>query len=130
LFNTKKKKTDRIVEPLVNKSIPWASTYGNHDRSFQVSPHALLEKEQSFNKEGKKLAWTDSSLPEPDAEVGTSNYFIPIYSSSGGGNPELVMLLWFFDSRDGQVFQQKDATGKDIPINDFVAPEVYYLLTT
>lgn len=84
----------------------------------------ILEREKTYNSAGKKLAWTDNFVPGQDAKVGSSNYFIPIYSGLGGGNPNLVMILWFFDSRAGAAYDQKDADGKDIMNEDFVAPEV------
>jgi hypothetical protein len=83
----------------------------------------LLEKEKTFNIGNKKRSWTESSVPGEDDKVGSSNYYIPIYSS-GGGNAKLVMLLWFFDSRAGGAFKQTTADGKDVALDDFVAPEV------
>lgn len=78
----------------------------------------MLEKEKSYNNgASKKRAWVHNSVPGEDGKVGSSNYFIPIYSSSGGGNPNLAMILWFFDSRSG--------ASKEKAMNeDFVAPEV------
>ncbi|KAF2661986.1 Metallo-dependent phosphatase [Lophiostoma macrostomum CBS 122681] len=114
---------DRIVQPLVDRDIPWASTYGNHDRSSGCSARALLEREKTYNLGDKKRSWTESSVPGEDDQVGSSNYYIPIYSS-GGGNAKLVMLLWFFDSRAGGAFDQTTADGKDVALEDFVAPEV------
>lgn len=105
------------MQPFVDLQIPWASTYGNHDRSKRTSAREILQKEQSYNKAGgKKLAWTEAAVPGDNAKVGTSNYYIPVYSSSGGGDPKLVMVLWFFDSRAGHT--------KDGRLEDFVAPEV------
>jgi hypothetical protein len=53
--------------------------------------------------DGAKLSFTTSSVPGEHNEVGTSNYYIPIYSSSDPN--KLAMLLWFFDSKGGRVFQ-------------------------
>ncbi|KAF2017661.1 Metallo-dependent phosphatase [Aaosphaeria arxii CBS 175.79] len=117
---------NRIVEPFVKRKLPWASTYGNHDRTRNTSPPELLKQEKIAGNigEGKQLSWTSAMVQGPDEAVGTSNYFIPIYASSGGGNPQISMLLWFFDSRSGNKFQQAGPDGKDIGIEDFVDRKV------
>lgn len=52
---------------------------------------------------GQKLSFTTQSVEGPVEEVGWSNYFIPVYSSSDSN--KLEMLLWFFDSKGGSVYQ-------------------------
>jgi hypothetical protein len=112
------KDIDRIVKPLVSRKIPWASTYGNHDRDKNTLASEILKTEHQYNSVGTRLAWTQSNVPGEDSKVGTTNYFVPVYSSSGGATPNLVLMLWFFDSRAGTGFQQ------DGKLDDFVAPEV------
>jgi hypothetical protein len=120
-----KSSVDRIVEPLVQRNIPWSSTYGNHDRSSTCTPRTFLNREKAFNTGGKRLAWTESSVPGNDDTVGSSNYFIPVYSSSDGR--KLVMMLWFFDSRAGGTFGKKTGNGKDLPLEDYVHQDVCVL---
>lgn len=107
------------MAPLVSRDIPWASTYGNHDRDVNSSPSEILKKEESYNTFGDRRTWTRSMVPGDDAKVGSSNYYIPIYSSRGDN---LVMMLWFFDSRGGGTF------GKKGKMEDFVTPDVRYPL--
>lgn len=50
-----------------------------------------------------------------DEEAGVSNYYIPVYENECADQsctPEL--LLWFFDSRGGFRYQQKDDTGNRV----------------
>ncbi|KAF2796507.1 Metallo-dependent phosphatase [Melanomma pulvis-pyrius CBS 109.77] len=112
---------DQIVEPLKSRNIPWASTYGNHDMSKTCSTRVMAEREQAV---GGKLAWTKMMVDGEYNEVGTSNYYVPIYASSGGGNPRLAMLLWFFDSKGGRAYQQTDPDGEDVPVADYVDQKV------
>ncbi|KAH7112463.1 Metallo-dependent phosphatase-like protein [Dendryphion nanum] len=116
---------DRIFQPLINRKLPWASTYGNHDRTKLSTPTTILqhEKEIGGNVQGHRLAWTSSMVGNDDLRFGTSNYYIPIYTFSGDCRPELAMVLWFFDSRAGAAFQ-KGEDGQTVPVEDWVAPEV------
>ena len=41
-----------------------------------------------------------------------SNYYLPVYPHNGGNVP--CLLLWFFDSRGGFLYQQTNATGSRI----------------
>ncbi|CAJ2507329.1 Uu.00g085150.m01.CDS01 [Anthostomella pinea] len=96
---------DQIVQPLVDRNLTFASTYGNHDYDFNISGEAILAREhQSANSR------TTQMVLDPNA--GVSNYYIPVYDCeclSEDCVPELI--LWFFDSRGGFFFQQKDASG-------------------
>ncbi|KAF2177690.1 Metallo-dependent phosphatase [Zopfia rhizophila CBS 207.26] len=112
---------DQIVAPLINHKVPWASTYGNHDISFTCSTRAMLNREKTV---GGKLSLTQSMVQGDENVVGTSNYYVPVYGSAGGGNPELAMLLWFFDSKGGKQFQKTDANGQQIQALDWVDQEV------
>ncbi|SPQ24250.1 ad05ba95-91f8-4216-adb7-db32bacf733c [Thermothielavioides terrestris] len=106
---------DQIVGPMLKRGLTWASTYGNHDNDFNISAAAILAREQLWPN-----ARTTQMVPDPDA--GVSNYYLPVFAADcrrppgrprGGCPPEL--LLWFFDSRGGFRFQQKDAaTGQRV----------------
>lgn len=96
---------DRIVEPLVSRNLPWASTYGNHDGQHNLSGQDILARERQFsNAKTTQMVFGEG--------IGTTNYYLPVYGSnctSGLNNsctPKL--LLWFFDSRGGVDFQQGD----------------------
>ncbi|KAF3002684.1 hypothetical protein E8E13_009861 [Curvularia kusanoi] len=91
--------TDQIAAPLVERNLPFAATFGNHDMSDTCDTRAVSEHMWSSIKgnNGQKLSFTTSSVPGPYNEVGTSNYFVPIYASKDA--TKIAMMLWFFDSK-------------------------------
>jgi hypothetical protein len=102
---------DDIVEPMVRKGVPWGSTYGNHDSSFNLSRYLILEEEQKYD-----LCLTRS---EDDTKLpGVSNYWLTIDDAKG--HP--VAVLWFLDSRGGWNYGSKpeDKDSED----GWIAPEV------
>jgi len=112
---------DKVVSPLVSRNLPFAATFGNHDYSETCSTRDMAAHMWDVKgNNGKKLSFTTQSVDGPVEEVGVSNYYIPVYSSSDGG--KLAMLLWFFDSKGGSVFQP----GKhlDTPLGDTVHDKV------
>jgi hypothetical protein len=117
---------DQITVPFVDRNMPFAATFGNHDMSKTCNTRVISEHmwDNVKGKHGKKLSFTTSSVSGPYEQVGTSNYYIPVYASSGGGNPQLSMLLWFFDSKGGRDFQKIGADGKDIPVAGWVDDKV------
>ena len=102
---------DQLVGPLVSRELTWASTYGNHDSQFNLSRHAILAHEHRYpNARTKQMVFGNES--------GVSNYYLPVYPSSGGSEP--CLLLWFFDSRGGFYFQQQNASGAHVGQPDWV----------
>ena len=99
---------DEIVAPLVQRGIPWASAYGNHDIEYNLSTQALLERENRY-----PLSLTQSMIQGQNA--GVSNYYLPVYSPDLT-NPTLRLLLWFFDSRGGKAFQEIDENGNEVSV--------------
>ncbi|KAF1346429.1 hypothetical protein EJ07DRAFT_169873 [Lizonia empirigonia] len=98
---------DQVTAPLVERNMPFAATFGNHDMSKTCNTRTVSEHMWNITgKDGKKLSFTTSSVNGPYEQVGTSNYYIPVYASKGGGNPELSMMLWFFDSKGGRRFSE------------------------
>ncbi|KAJ4244763.1 hypothetical protein NW762_014340 [Fusarium torreyae] len=91
---------DQIVEPIINRSLTWASTYGNHDHNYNINGDDILEREQMWN--GSR---TQKMVNEKKS--GTTNYYLPVYPSNctdtSDCSPQL--LLWFFDSRGGNYYQ-------------------------
>ena len=106
---------DKIVGPLVNRSLTWASTYGNHDSQFNLSREHILAREQTYLN-----ARTRQMVFGPNA--GVSNYYLPVYPSSGDSSP--CLILWFFDSRGGNYYQQLDSSGNPVPQPDWVDQSV------
>ncbi|KAJ4424288.1 hypothetical protein N0V82_000988 [Gnomoniopsis sp. IMI 355080] len=100
---------DQIVAPLVHRSIPWASTYGNHDSKFNLSRESLYQAEKRY-----PLSYTrkmNASLP------GITNYYLLIRAPDGLP----AAILWFFDSRGGASYQRDPSNQDDIP--NWVADE-------
>jgi len=89
-FNSTKY-VDRIVAPLVNKSIPWASTYGNHDSKYNLTRNGIFREEHKY-----PLSRTQHG--PRNATDGVTNYLLPIRTAPG---TKPLALLWFFDSRGG-----------------------------
>jgi hypothetical protein len=97
----------QIVAPLVERHLPWASTYGNHDSKFNLSREALFLAESAYS-----LSYTmrmDPGLP------GITNYYLLVHNSTSKRNLGPVAVLWFFDSRGGASYQHEPANEDDIP---------------
>jgi hypothetical protein len=109
---------DLIVEPLVARGLPWASSYGNHDSNFNLSREDIFAREHMWPN-----SLTRNMVPGKD--VGITNYYLPVYSSRPLDlDPEVI--LWFFDSRGGHYCQQKDGDGDDVPQPEWVHPSVCF----
>lgn len=108
---------DKLVAPLVQRQIPWASAYGNHDNEFNVSTEKILEKERGYYS----LSFTEKMVTGKGEEVGVSNYFVPLYQI---GRDEPAAILWFFDSRGGQAFQRTGKDGEKVQLPGMVDPAV------
>ncbi|KAK4443035.1 Metallo-dependent phosphatase-like protein [Podospora aff. communis PSN243] len=109
---------DQLVQPMMQRGLSWASTYGNHDSDFNISRADILAREQSW-------AGARTTSMVSGGTVGVTNYLLPVFGAdcdsptASGCTPELI--LWFFDSRGGFLFQQTDpSTGKDVPQPDWV----------
>lgn len=88
---------DMLLEPIVERDLTWAATYGNHDHHARITGEDILERERRFT--GSR---TQKMVDADDA--GTSNYYLLVYPADCSGDasdctPDL--LLWFFDSRGG-----------------------------
>ncbi|OQN99447.1 hypothetical protein B0A48_14424 [Cryoendolithus antarcticus] len=112
---------DQIVAPLVQRGNYWASTYGNHDSDFNLSRHALFAREQHYAN-----SLTANMVHTSDA--GVTNYYLPVYSRDRQDRtPKL--LIWFFDSRGGNQYQQQ-VNGTGVPIPNWVNPSVVEWFTS
>ncbi|KAK0259050.1 hypothetical protein LTS09_006339 [Friedmanniomyces endolithicus] len=104
---------NETVQPLLERDLLWASTYGNHDSDFNLSRHHILKREQTWPN---ALTRQDVSTPTS----GVSNYWLPVYPSLGNTDTP-ALLLWFFDSRGGNYYEQTSATtGKSVPQPNWV----------
>ncbi|KAH6845730.1 Metallo-dependent phosphatase-like protein [Chaetomium sp. MPI-CAGE-AT-0009] len=116
---------DQIVRPFAERGLTWASTYGNHDNHFNISAAHILEREKRWPN-----SRTTQMVSIPDADTGVSNYYLPVYpadcdpdSLSPPCPPKL--LLWFFDSRGGFRYQQRNlTTGALAPLPNWVDARV------
>jgi hypothetical protein len=107
---------DKIVQPLVERNLAWASTYGNHDSNYNLSRQGIFEREHRYPN-----SLTQSMVPGSNA--GVSNYFLEVFSSDvRKTTPEVI--LWFFDSRGGNEFQKLDSDGNTITIPEVVDESV------
>lgn len=116
---------DQIVDPLVKRSLTWASTYGNHDNDYNITGEAILERENLWPN-----SRTRSMVPGPNA--GVSNYYLSVYpanctfpaaeEAAAYCSPDLI--LWFFDSRGGHRYQQLDANGNPVGLQNWVDTSV------
>ncbi|EFX05075.1 hypothetical protein CMQ_5337 [Grosmannia clavigera kw1407] len=121
---------DEIVAPLLERNLTWASTYGNDDNDVNILTALIYAREHM---------WPNSRTTSmvADASADTSNYYLPVYGSdcAAAQNATLTadevadrcmpaLLLWFFDSRSGSYFQQRDALGNKVPQLDWVDQSV------
>lgn len=78
---------DKLLKPVTSRNIPFAVTFGNHDRQVGIS-----NKDQ-FNNIYKKLG--NCIGEQAEGIDGGGTYNIPIYSSDGS---KIVNNLYLFDS--------------------------------
>ncbi|CAK5284827.1 unnamed protein product [Mycena citricolor] len=84
---------DQVWAPTVERNIPFASTHGNHDNSFNITHEEEINYE--IAQHGKTLSYTRSDVgPRP---YGLGNYWVPVYTKASDVKP--AVILWFFDSR-------------------------------
>ncbi|KAJ9136673.1 Calcineurin-like phosphoesterase [Pleurostoma richardsiae] len=126
---------DEIVAPMAARRVPWASTYGNHDSSYNLSREAMLAVEAKY----RPLSRTQRMEPRVP---GITNYYLLLYPQDAGGGQggggsrsrgqeqeqeqqRPAAVLWFFDSRGGFEFLGIGPGGRPSPggIPSWVAPE-------
>lgn len=101
---------DVIVQPMVQRGIAWASTYGNHDSQFNLSRDALFLSESKYD-----LSYTQHSNVRGS---GATNYYLLVY---GTQSTTPVAILWFFDSQGGFPFQ---TSPENSALPDWVSGEI------
>lgn len=89
---------DEIFAPALAHNTPFATIYGNHDESYNIS-HVQSFWYEKTRAKAKALSWTQMNDASSDDPKGVFNYYIPVYAHENAHVPAL--LLWFFDSRSG-----------------------------
>ncbi len=105
-----------IVKPLVGGGYRWASTYGNHDQAFNLSSKSMLDTEANYGSSS-----LTGNMMAGDG-VGVTNYYLPVFGAARDVVPELI--LWFFDSQGGRVFQQHNKNGDEMSVPGVVHERV------
>lgn len=118
---------DQIVGPLVKRNLTWASTYGNHDSDYNITREGILARETQWPN-----SRTTSMVPGPNA--GVTNYYLPVYpanctlaaaeAAAAAAQCAPGLILWFFDSRGGHRYQELDADGNPVGMQDWVDTSV------
>ncbi|KAL7940983.1 Metallo-dependent phosphatase-like protein [Trichoderma barbatum] len=107
---------DKIVSPVVARHLPWASTYGNHDSAYNLSSDSIYAREKTYkNSLTKKMV--------QNKNAGVSNYYLEVMSNNKRDSTP-AMILWFFDSRGGNYYQEEEADGSDVARPNWVDQSV------
>lgn len=110
----------QIIAPLVQRSLPWASTYGNHDSDFNLSRSDIYATETTYPN-----CYTQNMLGTSNPDSGITNYYLPIYSATADPSVSSpAILLWFFDSRGGKYYRELDPSGNRVNIPGWVDQSV------
>ncbi|PON28925.1 calcineurin-like phosphoesterase [Trichoderma gamsii] len=107
---------DDIVSPLVARGLPWASTYGNHDSAYNLSSANIYAREKTY-----KNSLTGNMVKDKNA--GVSNYYLEVMSNDKRDSTP-AMILWFFDSRGGNYYQEEKKDGSDVARPNWVDESV------
>lgn len=100
---------DKLVLPMLDRQLPWASTYGNHDHQVNITGATILAREKKWPN-----AMTRQMVH--DTNAGISNYFLPVYPNNCTVEHSCApdLLLWFFDSRGGFRYQETNDDGSPV----------------
>ncbi|ORY89023.1 Metallo-dependent phosphatase-like protein [Leucosporidium creatinivorum] len=90
----------RALSSTISHSTPFASIYGNHDRSTNISHSALYAAEKSLCS-ARGLSYTLRNPSSADDEDGQFNYVLEVFSHRKKEQQAPELLLWMFDSRSG-----------------------------
>jgi hypothetical protein len=104
---------DRVVAPLVDRNLTWASTYGNHDSEINLDPEDIYNREKNYTNSLTQRKVSGST-------AGITNYYLPIFGNDFSNNTTPAFILWFFDSQGGHYPKKKDDNGTSIPRQDWV----------
>ncbi|KAJ5494680.1 hypothetical protein N7463_010767 [Penicillium fimorum] len=96
---------DRIVAPLVDRGLPWASTYGNHDSEVNLNPEEMFHQEIKYENSLTQRRVLNST-------AGITNYYLPVFPHEGSNDNTPAFILWFFDSQGGHYALTEKEDGK------------------
>ncbi|KAJ6142684.1 hypothetical protein N7471_002137 [Penicillium samsonianum] len=104
---------DRIVAPLVDRGLPWASTYGNHDSEINLDPEEMFHQETKYQNSLTQRSVLGST-------AGITNYYLPIFPHETSNDSIPLFILWFFDSQGGHYALKENDDGKSTPRQNWV----------
>lgn len=107
---------DRIVAPLVDRNLPWASTYGNHDSEINLDPEEIFHEETKYENSLTQRRVSGST-------AGITNYYLPIFPHASNDSTP-VFILWFFDSQGGHYALAGDEDRKSVARQSWVDDKV------
>lgn len=108
---------DRIVAPLVDRSLPWASTYGNHDSEVNLDPEEIFYEETKYENSLTQRRVSGST-------AGITNYYLPIFPHEASNDSTPVFILWFFDSQGGHYALAENEDRKSVARQNWVDDKV------
>ena len=112
---------DRVVAPLVDRNLPWASTYGNHDSEVNLDPEEMFRREKNYTN-----SLTQKMVSGPTS--GITNYYLPIFRHGSSNNTDPAFILWFFDSQGGHYPRAAGDNGTAVPRQDWVDDSVSVIM--
>ena len=101
LHNNVAKTINKIMHPITSRNIPFAVTFGNHDRQVGIS------NEQQFEKIYKRLPYC---IYNDENSFGAGTYNIPIYSNEEN---KIVFNLYLIDSQTDKKGGGYEAVNKE-----------------
>lgn len=104
---------DRIVAPLVDRDLPWASTYGNHDSEINLDPEEIYHQETKYQNSLTQRRVRGST-------AGITNYYLPVFPHEASNDSTPVFILWFFDSQGGHYALTENEERKSVPRQSWV----------
>jgi hypothetical protein len=113
---------DRVVAPLVEHDLPWASTYGNHDSEANLDPEEIFHREKNYTNSLTQRRVSGST-------AGITNYYLPIFGHNASNDTTPAFILWFFDSQGGHYPMRKMENGTSIPRQDWVDDSVSVMIS-
>ncbi|KAJ5297913.1 hypothetical protein N7508_008162, partial [Penicillium antarcticum] len=115
--NSSSKYVDRIFAPVVDKDLPWATTYGNHDSELNLDPEDIFRREQTYQNSLTQQQVSGST-------AGVTNYYLPIFAHDASTDATPVFILWFFDSQGGHYHIDENYNGTSVPRQNWVDDSV------
>jgi len=114
---------DRVVAPVVEHNLPWASTYGNHDSDVNLDPEDMFRREKNYTNSLTQKRVSGST-------AGITNYYLPIFEHDASNDTTPAFILWFFDSQGGNYPTKNNTNGTSVPRQDWVDDSVSIIIST